>query len=949
MALTSLTQDQRLERGLVFPRYLVDIALPGLTLHFATRLHRYRYTEGEIVYEPRILAIDGLGEAIDFDQVMNANVALTLLNDRWGTYDYLSQLNRDRPFARSDVSIYETRIVRDGEVHASLDSGRVLVAKLAIDRISEIDVPGGTFKLQLTSRLHSRRNSIGLRRVTATQFPDADKNEIGKFRNLPIGQMEYLPCRLIKTGAMDTLFQDLSRTASSVIVSGLAQLPWHSDGVIQIDDEQILYAAYSTPTKTFTGLWRGWSGTAAAEHTKGATAFQVVTEIIYEAASVPVDAITDVFVDNVRQPVDSKCQVFSGRGALQLSGYQETALVRFTVQPVIKKQVNVEVQSEHAHTTSEGVHGHSFAGAQVVTREGIGHMVGGHVENPAYAHDGDENTGARVVMAQGDAGTESFLRITLNNSTNLGAITGITVKVCFSVTVNSYASQNAYYCDIEYGGYRAMRFQPGASLGKGWRSYAVSPAAGWGGYLDFTVVGSSLCPVTLYVYDVKVEITCAPIVANSPASGVATIISGSTILGGESVADVIVGKEVVVHVRSVVDDAYGSVTGTPGALLERADHVFKWFLYRAGFTSADIGASFTAAGAFYSANGYNLAFLTHAIGTDLQKILAALAAQCRSIFLEWRGKFELKPIPTFAPDTVDFSVDPREIKAGPTYEHAPLSDIANHLIVLYRKDLRSNRDYGTAVSGVVNSDAMAAGYMGYLEDSFGAGDLDQQITLDGIRTDQPATDILAFKKIQNQRVPVTLSLTIGYRGMQASPGATFGYDDPLFGVNTVYLLTKFNVRQAEGLVDISGVLIPPWILDDMVTESAADEVAPIQTHVMGIENAASATASDNLDCLNWARLEYATTETFATDSIVLVQSHLLVIDDAVSETQADDAPLGLAWEHDVYGEDIMPASGTVGSTGWFEDDASSDFEPRTALTGADTIWETDSSGDLQPI
>lgn len=586
----------------------------------------------------------------------------------------------------------------------------------------------------------------------------------------------------------------------------------------------------------------------------------------------------------------------------------------------------------------------------MVVKEGTGHLVGGQVENPLYAHDGDENTVCRLVVGeQGSSNSDSFLGINLNNTANLGLITGIMVKVCFGVQCSSSYGEYDSTLEIKYGGYQCAFFKSGSSLGKGWRSYAVNPAAGWAGRLDFRIVGSLLRPTTAFVYDARVEITCAPIVANNPASGVYTATVGSTVVSGDSVADVIIGKEVVVHVRGVIDDAYGTVTGTPNALIERADHVFRWLLYRAGFTAADIGASFMAAGAFYAANGYNLAFAVHVIGTDLQKVLSALAAQCRSIFYEWGGQFQLKPIPTYAPDLADFRVDPREIKAGPTYEHVPLSEIANHLIVLYRKDLRSNRDYGTAVQGVVNSGAMAAGYIGYMDISFGAGDLDQQINLDAIRTDQPAADILAFKKIQNQRVPVTISLTLGYRGMQAAPGATFGYDDPLFGSNTVFLLTTFNVRQAEGLVDVSGILIPPWLIDDMVTDSAADEMAPIQTHVTGIEDAASATIADNLDCLNWARLEDAATETFTDDSILLIQSHLLVIDDAVSETQADDSPLGIAWEHDIYGADVMPANGIIGSTGWFEADGSSDLQPRTALVGVDTIWETDAGGDLQPV
>ncbi|MHC1742976.1 MAG: hypothetical protein AB9873_08090 [Syntrophobacteraceae bacterium] len=185
--------------------------------------------------------------------------------------------------------------------------------------------------------------------------------------------------------------------------------------------------------------------------------------------------------------------------------------------------------------------------------------------------------------------------------------------------------------------------------------------------------------------------------------------------------------------------------------------------------------------------------------------------------------------------------------------------------------------------------------------------------------------------------------------MKAAPGITFSLDDPIFGPNTVYLLTKFNSRQSDGLVDISGVLMPPWLIDDMNSESAADEVVPIQTHLMVIDDAVSETDADLITCFNWARIDDAMSDTAADDNVILIQTHLMVIEETASDTAADEAPLGLAWEHDIFGSDIQPAGGIVGSTGWFEDDTSSDLEPRIALAGGDTIWETDAGGDLQPV
>ena len=954
-SLAALTQAQRAEMACVKPLHLVDVDLGTFVLRWSTRDYVYRYGATRLHYESYLLGLDGLGEQSAFNQASNPKVTLLVANEPWGRYTHLSRLNADVEFQRATVTIYEALLVDEQEVFASEGAGRVIKWRGAVERLRDIDVRNGTFRLDCCSRLFDRRNRVGLSRISTARFPNADKEVVGQWRNLPLGEIEYVPCKLVKTGATDKLFTSIGGTGavSSIVVSGTSRIPWASSGMLQIDLERFNYSSYNPATKTFSGVSRAQGGTTAAAHSKGATVYQVVTEFVYEASCLPVDSIADVYVDGLRQQIGSNVQVYTGRPGSQLTGYGETAVVRFTAKPAIEKQYNadVSVTQEHSHTTSEGTHGHTFSGAQVVTREGIAHSVGGHVENPAYAHDGDENTAARVVVGSGDASGESFLRIELNNSSNLGTITGILVKVCFSLTVSSYASQNVYYFDIDYGGVRAMRFQPGASLGKGWRSYAVGTAGGWGGYLDFRAVGSASCPVTAYIYEVRVEITCAPKVANAPASGVATARSGSTVVSGSSVAEAVIGREVVVALKGVRDEPActgglpaGAVTGTPGALIRRPDHVLKYFLCGLmGIPLADIGPSFDAAGAWYEAAGYRLGFLAQDIGTDAQRLLHELASQCRSILYEWAGRFELVVVPNFAPGACDFTIEPADIVDGPIFSEQPLADTANRIMVMFRKDYRSVRDYGAEVQGPIKAEALDAGFMDYLEDGWGARDLDDTVRLTAIRESAAAQDYLRWYLLRKKLPEVTVSMACTWRATLVTPGMTFYYDDPVQGPGA-YLVTDYRQDLEGRRIHIEGLLLPAWDAADCVAHAFATAQTLTQTHLLVAQDCVAAAAADAIHALTVLQAQDAVALAIA-DEAVIVQTHVLVAQDCEAHGFADNAPLGTAWQWDAQ-EDLQPADYT-GVTGWWEDDAP-DLMPRNAVAGSDNFWEPDESGDLMP-
>jgi hypothetical protein len=116
--------------------------------------------------------------------------------------------------------------------------------------------------------------------------------------------------------------------------------------------------------------------------------------------------------------------------------------------------------------------------------------------------------------------------------------------------------------------------------------------------------------------------------------------SGDELSGYEGQAVFVMPYRSSAHPRFIAafdgyqDDALGTYTGTPDALIERPDHVFKHLW--AEILGADIGDldsdTFDEAGVFYAANSYAFSLL---IGEPIQaqELFMRLALQCRSRFL----------------------------------------------------------------------------------------------------------------------------------------------------------------------------------------------------------------------------------------------------------------------------------------------------------------------------
>lgn len=218
--------------------------------------------------------------------------------------------------------------------------------------------------------------------------------------------------------------------------------------------------------------------------------------------------------------------------------------------------------------------------------------------------------------------------------------------------------------------------------------------------------------------------------------------------------------DVIAAVAGVKDDGAGMITGTPDALIERPDHVFRWSILNLLGLDASVidDASFTQAGTeFLNAitGGYQLA------GRVDQKIpLDSLWRQwmkeSRShLFWDAVGQAQLQ----FRPINQSWVADGNEVKAltdnmvriDPAtgrgriqFQRSPSADVVNHIELAYQRDWVANH-YGK-IEVAADSDAISL---------YGQREKPEAFLFDWCRNDAMATDLAQFY-LQELKAPLTL-------------------------------------------------------------------------------------------------------------------------------------------------------------------------------------------------
>ncbi len=515
--------------------------------------------------------------------------------------------------------------------------------------------------------------------IDAATYPNADPDEIGKVANILYGASKQVRCQAIASGAIDTIVANITATSPDnggvLQISDASEFPASGAFTIQVDYEQIRVASRSGNALTLAASGaRGYGGTAAMPHNKGAAAYQLITQFVYNIADHPVKTIGDILVDGVRQTTGFA--KYTGQSGSELAGYSGKAVVAFTVLPTIYKQVNLGVgKGSHLHDTSETLSVRIPTSASNTNNYNV--LTTNSVDN---IRDQSDATHFRIRTADFAFSPDS------NGNVNAffpsyGGPPPTSISLCVTHTSRvGVIDANNF---IKINGIQVDNSQTTVT-----QKFAVAAVPTT---VTMQMQGRSNVAFDSYVYEIWVELTTS-VTAASGADGVA--------LSGNSVADTVIGTEVVATVDGYQDDASGTYTGTANALIERPNHIIGHFLNV--YAAVALANFSTNADSYFSTNAYKFSIVINE-RKKLKEWLADMAWQCRCYF-----RFAArKAILTLRPDslTTQKSITANMIRMQDDFKttlkvaRSPLEEIINKIKIYYNRDwLKTGEDAYKAIS-----------------------------------------------------------------------------------------------------------------------------------------------------------------------------------------------------------------------------------------------------------
>jgi hypothetical protein len=658
-------QVQKIDRHYNRPIYLVHIKIfDQIDLYFSDR----NFTFNGINYEDYLFSLSNIeNEVRNLGGYDNQVVTFRFKNQKFRYKDYLSEFFDDNPPEDAVIEIHKL-LTEANETFGSDVSTKIFKGNLGqIYGLSEIE-----FKIDAHFMLFALDDKLPLDVIDKDDFPGADPDDVGKYRNIVIGNCKKVICRWTDAGWASSLTADITASQTSINVSDATGAPYASFTAI-CDQEQIGIQSKSGNDFTVT---RGYGGTTAAAHNRGSLLYEKKSDFEAEVSHHPVKSIGDIFVDRRGEWV----RLISGFTKYENS--EGRAYIRLTDKTKFEEKVNISVdvttdpyEGNHLHDIPAGV----FSSKQCVPDGSSG--ADGH-ENVI-----DGNTGSYCAIDP-DEGVQARF----DGEVNLGTIARQQIwiyKIDTAVTgyVQCPVGTNLQTLPAQVGWYRIIK------TGGNWQN-------------DVCVFGGASGNQIAEIYKIVEYSPAASVTEEHPATDIDVDV-GVT-LSGNSVANILLGDAVACDVEGFQDDASGTYTGTANALIERPDHVRKLILMGLlGISSDDIDASFASVGATYASRisgGYKFGFVLHEVATKSMDLFRQFDLQSRSNMFENQGKFKLTFGLTTEPiSQMTFNKD--NIKGVFNFGKTDIVDVKNRFIGHYFRDYSKSGSLGNEYQGVLEKSA----------------------------------------------------------------------------------------------------------------------------------------------------------------------------------------------------------------------------------------------------
>lgn len=281
-------QILKIDRPYVRPIYFVHLLLSGLTLYFSDKCFSYNGHE----YEDYLFDLSNIGNEIqNLGGTDNSQFTLRFKNDKILSYVTLIELFEVYPPEKKYLEAYKL-FVDPGETFGSDVSTKIFKGEMG--QPYDVYDPPTDFKIDCSLMLFGKNASLPLDVIDLADFPSADPDDVGKYRNVLYGSPDKVICPWTVAGWLSTLTDDITWNQTSIVVSdsnGCPATPFTSF----CEAEQIRVTGNTKATGTLT-VTRGYGGTTAVAHSQGASIYEKRTDFEAEVAKHPVKAIGDVYV-----------------------------------------------------------------------------------------------------------------------------------------------------------------------------------------------------------------------------------------------------------------------------------------------------------------------------------------------------------------------------------------------------------------------------------------------------------------------------------------------------------------------------------------------------------------------------------------------------------------------------------------------------------------------------
>ena len=613
--------------------------------------------------------------------------------------------------------------------------------------------------LTLAGSFGTRRQVVG-RTIGRSEYPYADPDAIGRMESIVYGSPRGVPCRAVVAGGCSPLVSDITASQTAGIGLSLApnEVSFPPSGTLQVGGEKISYTGIAN--KVLTGVTRGVSGSPASAHKKGAAAYEVRSDFTYLVAGHPVKAIGDVYVEGVRVTSGvSRYTDSGGKAKLVFSG-------KFT----LEKSVGLSL--------TDPTHPH----AVVSTKTQYNSATLPNVLTPNC-------TGA----SESASGTIAFPA-----TPNKHAPVGINYEIGFQVQTTASGCSSYVPADIQMKIGGIVVFATGA-----YGSVNLPSPVQFSSTADSDTVavyvqhgaGSNTYRVGLNILSAKRTLD-VDTQTSSASTGVA--------LSGDSAADVVVGGRVTCDVDGMTDDASGSCTGTPGALISNPADVIRHFMVNyMGMPRGEVGPSFDTARELLTSaipGGYAFSGVIDS-PVDVFYQLESWSAQARLKLTHdgYEARLAFLGNGGAAVKTIGW---PAILKPGVRLFRTPLEELVNRLELYYLRDFTLD---GAAVSGYT---AIADASSAYPKDGdaasvalYGPRGPKRALLMGFVKDAAMASDLRDFYITRYKDVRRRVSLALLLDNLEIEEGDVIALDCPSdkFGLAGVNFIVEKVVFTPGGL------------------------------------------------------------------------------------------------------------------------------------------------------